>query len=159
MSPQKTHLLKAWSLMFTSSIQKWGIWAIIGSWRLCLHQWNNLLMDTESEQGIGKWWNCKRWNLAGWSRSLGACLWRLYLAWPLPITVSVSWLPWVEQLCSTTPFCHNVPPHHQPRNMELETMDWHLLNHKPKQIFPPLSYLSQVSVIPTKSLKQCSLVY
>jgi hypothetical protein len=41
----KSHELKSWSskaVVFRSG----GIWEVIGSWRLCLHQWINVLMNS-----------------------------------------------------------------------------------------------------------------
>jgi hypothetical protein len=88
---------------------------------LLVHEWNMW----SPAGGCG---NLKIWGLAGGSRSLGVCLWRLCLA-PGPLLFSAFCAPWREEAL----------PLHTPATMMLcpstwgqVTMDWTLQNWEPR---------------------------
>jgi hypothetical protein len=64
---------------------------------------------------VGCWWGCMPLRSTYWP-------------WPLPVTLSASWLPWDGEmmLCLTTTQTQQNQP----------TKDWNLWNHEPKWILP-----------------------
>lgn len=91
-------------------------------------------------------------SVAAGSRSLGGCLWGLYLVPGSLLYLSASCCLELSNFPQSIPFSHDIPPYLRPRAKESDDNGLNIWNHEPKTNFSSSeSFLSGILLTVTKS--------